>query len=322
MNVLITGATGFVGSALIKRLENDDCCIRALVRTGKPFVHLAAAIEQVAVQPLSDKTEFGHALDKIDVVVHLAARTHVIKESIADPLSEYRAINKAGTERLARQAAEAGVKRMVFLSSVKVNGEGRPEPYTEIDLPLPNDPYSISKREAEESLKKVEAETGLEVVVIRPPLVYGPGVKANFLRLMQIIERGFPLPLASVRNLRSLIYIGSLVDAISVCMVHPKSAGQTYLVSDGEDLSTPELIRRLSFAMGRSARLLPFPPTLMRLAGTILGKGAAVNRLLGTLSIDSTKIRRELGWQSPFTMKQGLAETAKWFRKDIMHSEL
>jgi len=205
------------------------------------------------------------------------------------------------------------VKRLVFLSSVKVNGEGRLNPYTETDEPKPEDPYGVSKHEAEEILRKVAAETGLEVVIIRPPLVYGPGVKANFLRLLRVADCGVTLPLGSINNKRSFVYLGNLVDAIAVCMKHPGAAGQTYLVSDGEDVSTPELIRRVALSLGKPARLLPFPPGMLHLAGRLSGNSDAVERLIGSLQVDSSKLRRELGWHPPFTMEQGLKETAEWY---------
>jgi nucleoside-diphosphate-sugar epimerase len=235
-------------------------------------------------------------------------------ETAGDPLIAYRQVNVAGTENLARQAVEHGVRRLVFLSSIKVHGEETAVPYTEQHLAAPQDPYGASKLEAEKILHEISTETGLEVVIIRPPLVYGPGVKANFLNLLKIVERGVPLPLASITNARSLVYLGNLIDAIVTCATHPRAAGQTFLVSDGEDVSTPQLIRQLATALDRPARLLPFPPSLMRLAGKLTGKSMAVDRLLGSLVVDSGKIRRELGWKPPYTMAEGLAETAKWYK--------
>lgn len=317
MNVLVTGATGFVGTALLERLGRETCQVRVAVLAEERTDHLPETVEKVVVQPLSDMTEYADALRGIDVVIHLAARVHVMNEDAADPLAEFRRVNVAGTETLARQAAAAGVRRLVFLSSVKVNGEGRGEPYTEDDPPAPEDPYGVSKQEAEDVLRQVAADTGLEVVIIRPPLVYGPGVKANFRRLLETVRRGIPLPLACIHNSRSLVGLGNLVDAVTVCATHPRAAGQTFLVSDGEDVSTPELVRRIAASFGRPPRLFPVPLSLMRLAGTLTGKRAAVDRLAGSLTVDSSKIRRELGWQPPFTMEQGLAETAEWFSKKL-----
>ena len=239
----------------------------------------------------------------------------IMTPTISDPLSAYCLVNTAGTEKLARSAASLGVRRFIFMSTVKVNGEGRETPYTEGYTPAPVDPYGISKWEAEKKLKEIACETGMEVVVLRSPLVYGSGVKANFLRLLEVVARGIPLPLASIDNRRSLIYLGNLVDAIITCINHPKAARQTYLVSDGEDVSTQELIRRVADALGRQARLFPFPPSFMKLAGSIIGKSDAVERLLGSLVVDSSKIRRELGWMPPYTMEEGLEETAEWFKR-------
>jgi nucleoside-diphosphate-sugar epimerase len=258
-------------------------------------------------------TGWNHALAGVDTIIHLAARVHIMDDPEADPLIEFRRVNVEGTAQLAREAAKAGVKRLVFISSIKVNGEETSTPYTSDSPPHPSDPYGISKWEAEQALRKIEAESGLEVVVVRPTLVYGPGVKANFLKMMKIISSGIPLPLASIKNKRSLIHVGNLVDALVTCASHPAAAGHTYLVSDGEDASTPELIRRTAKALGVPAWLLPFPVSLMRLAGKLTGRRGAVNRLTGSLTVDSSKIRRELGWVPPFTMEEGLLETAAWF---------
>jgi nucleoside-diphosphate-sugar epimerase len=231
----------------------------------------------------------------------------------AHPLREFRRVNTDWTERLARAAAAQGVHRFVYLSSIKVNGEQTREPFTEADLPDPQDPYGVSKWEAEQALAAVSSETGLAAVVVRSPLVYGPGVGGNFLQLLNILRRGIPLPLALVGNRRSLIYRGNLVDALSHCVRDQRAAGRTYLVSDGEDLSTPELIRRLAKALGVTAHLWPFPPPALRWMGRVVGKSAMIDRLLGSLQVDSSKIRRELDWQPPCSVDQGLGETAAWF---------
>jgi nucleoside-diphosphate-sugar epimerase len=240
-----------------------------------------------------------------------------MNESSSDALAEFRHMNVAGTLNLASQAAAAGVRRFVYLSSIKVNGESTSlnRPFTSNNVPVPEDPYGISKHEAEQGLRQIEADTGMEVVILRPPLVYGPGVKGNFLRLMQAIDRRRPLPLGSIQNQRSLIYLGNLVDVIRLCLTHPKAAGKAFLVSDGDDVSTPELVRRIAAALGRRPFLLPVPVSWMRWAGRVLGKQAAVDRLLGSLCVDISPLREELGWTPPYTMQEGLEATAQWYRK-------
>lgn len=312
--ILVTGANGFVGVALVRRLLTDGWSVRAAVRTpGAKRLSKKPGLEMVPVGDISGATDWQAALAGIEVVIHLAARVHVMEDRSADPLAAYRVTNVEGTRRLAQMAAAAGCRRLVFVSSIKANGEGRDQPYTEADPPQPLDPYGVSKWEAEQALAAIGRETGLETVVLRPPVVYGPGVKANILRLLQAIDRGWPLPLGSINNRRSLIYVGNLVDALVTAAFHPRAARQTYMVSDGEDVSTPELVRRMAIALNRSARLLPFPPALMRLIGRLTGKTAAVNRLLESLTVDSARIRQDLGWQPPFSMAQGLAEMVRHY---------
>lgn len=312
MRFLVTGASGFVGRPLCAELLRQGYAIRAAVRSGNGRVDDA---EQAIVGPIGAKTDWTDALRGIDVVIHLAARVHVMHETATDPLAAFREVNAAGTENLARQAVQAGVKRLVYVSSIKVNGEetvdGRV--YRESDEPAPRDPYAISKWEAEQALHRVATETGLEVVIVRPPLVYGPGVKGNFVQMLAVLAKGIPLPLASVRNQRSLVYVGNLVDALVTCATHPAAAGQTYLVSDGEDVSTPGLLRHLGTALGRPARLFMCPPNLLEFAGRLTGRRDQVDRLLGSLRVDSGRIRHELGWHPPFTLQQGLQRTAAWY---------
>jgi len=327
MRVLVTGANGFVGNALVAALQRNDHSVRRALRNGRE-----EESDAVAVGDINGHTDWTVALHDIDVVIHLAARVHVMHESAADPLAAFREVNVAGTENLARQAAAGGVKRLVYVSSIKVNGESTltprtlspsPSPvngggvqniFTELDVPSPQDPYGISKWEAEQALHRVAAETGLEVVIVRPSLVYGAGVKGNFAQMLKALARGIPLPFASVRNRRSLLYVGNLADALLACATHPAAAGQTYLVSDGEDISTPELLRRLGAAMGRPARLFPCPPALLKLVGRLSGRSAQVERLLGSLQIDSGKIRRNLNWTPPYSLQQALQATAEWYR--------
>lgn len=303
MKALVTGATGFVGTALCAKLAASGVEVVPTVRSKFGLPH------EMVVGDLDASTDWRPALTGCDAVIHLAARVHVMNDAAHNPLAQYRATNTEATLNLARQAAQAGVKRFVFISTIKVNGEGRDEPYRETDVPAPEDPYAISKWEAEQGLQRIAADTGLEVVILRPPLVYGPGVKANFLRLMHTVARGWPLPLGAIRNRRSLLYLGNFVDAIRVCVEHPDAAGQTFLLDDGYAVSTPELIRSLARAMGRPARLLAIPPGLLEFAGAVLGKRAAVARLTGSLFVDSASMRTRLGWTPPYTMQQGLEAT-------------
>ncbi len=313
MQVLVTGANGFIGRALCTRLLVEGWHVRGSVKSKKHLATLPAEVETVQVESIGLDTDWSRALPGIDVIVHLAARAHVMNNNVGDPLAAFREVNVDGTKSLAKMAANAGVKCFVFISSVKVNGEGKAIPYSEKDKPAPIEPYAVSKREAEQALNEIAEETGLEVVVLRSPLVYGPDVKANFLRLLKLVEKGVPLPLASIYNRRSLIYLGNLIDAIVAGIKHPKAAGQTYLVSDGEDIATPDLVRQIADAMGRPSRLFPVPVPILRFAGKIFGKIDSIERLIGSLTVNSSKIRRELDWRPPFTMEQGLRETAKWY---------
>ncbi len=270
--------------------------------------------DDVVIGELASNTVWDKAVQGVDAVIHLAARAHIMRDVAGDPLAEYRRVNVTGTRILARAAAAAGVRRLVFLSSVKVNGEHTgAEPYTERDPPRPQDSYGISKWEAEQALLENAAQSPMQTVVLRPPLLYGPRVKGNFLSLMRAIDRGVPLPFASIDNRRSLLYLGNLIDAITLCLDHPAAAGNTYLVADDDGVSTPDLIRGIAAALGKPARLMPFPPSLLRLAGTMTGKAAEAARLVGSLQVDSNRIRRELGWRPRATMAQGLAETVRWY---------
>jgi nucleoside-diphosphate-sugar epimerase len=307
---LITGAPGFVGTALVTALQRRN--IRRALR--QPAAD--ARPGDVITGEIGPDSDWQWALTDVDCVIHLAARTHVIDEQNTDALAVYRRINVEATRNLAQQAATAGVRRFVFLSSIKVNGETTDvHPFTRDDTPQPLDAYGISKREAEDALQRIGADTGMEIVILRPPLVYGPGVKGNFLRLLQAVARGTPLPLASINNRRSLIYVNNLAEAIIRCMDTPAAAGKTYLVSDGEDVSTPALIRKLAAALGTPPRLLPCPPALLHFGATLLGKRAAAMRLTGSLAVDGTQLRQELGWQPRYSLDQGLNATAQWYHQ-------
>lgn len=313
ISILVTGANGFVGQHLCAELLRQGFSVRAAVRSADT---VAGCINVVNIGAIDGETDWADALLGVDVVIHLAARVHVMKDSAADPLAEFLRVNLHGTANLARQAANAGVKRLVYVSSIKVNGEltSGPRHYTESDIPNPQDPYAISKLQAEQALQRISQETGLEITIIRPPLVYGPGVKGNFISLFAAIDKGFPLPLAGADNARSLIYVENLVDALIRCASHPCAAGQTYLISDGRAVSTSVLIDSIAQALGRSNRMFYIPPVLLRAAASLLGRSAQVDRLFNSLLVDDSRIRRDLGWTPPYTLEQGLRATAQWYR--------
>jgi nucleoside-diphosphate-sugar epimerase len=266
----------------------------------------------VRIEAVDAETDWGEALSGVDAVVHLAARVHVMHESSPDPLGSFRTVNTEGTRRLAAMAAHAGVRRMVYLSSIKVNGEQTTSgPFTESDVPRPDEAYGMSKWLAEQALWEAAAGTNLEVVVVRPPLVYGPNAPGNFNRLLKFVRMGIPLPLGSVRNRRSFMYVENLCDAIRVCLQHPAAAGQTFLLSDGEDVSTPELIRLLSGYLGRRSRLIPFPTSLLEAGADLLGLHDEAERLLRSLRVDSSAIRQTLHWNPPYPLREGLRATAE-----------
>ncbi|MFZ3018238.1 MAG: SDR family oxidoreductase [Gallionella sp.] len=310
--LLVTGANGFVGRELRAELALRRYPVSGAVRSDT----VNELHPTVRIADIGPETDWAAALQGVEVVVHLAARVHVMKDTSTDPLAEFRKVNLQGTENLARQAARAGVKRLIYVSSIKVNGEGTsgPQNYSEHDTPAPQDPYGVSKWEAEQALHRVAQETGLEVVVVRPPLVYGPGVKGNFISLLAAVGKGIPLPLAGADNARSLVYVGNLVDALIACATHPAAAGQTYLVSDGEPVSTAVLVEKIAVALGCRSRSFYFPSVLMRAAAALLGRSAQVDRLFGSLRINDEKIRHELGWVPPYTLGQGLSATAEWYR--------
>jgi nucleoside-diphosphate-sugar epimerase len=316
--ILITGATGFIGSALIHGLLEAKHPVRGVVRASTGVPHWAtpesADFDWVVLHDRSTERETNEALQGVKVVVHLAARVHVMVDNASNPLQEFRQMNVDWTERLARAAASQRVRRFVYLSSIKVNGEQTVVPFTEQDPPKPRDPYGVSKWEAEQALARVSKQTGMEMVVVRSPLVYGPGVRGNFLQLVNIIRQGIPLPLASIHNQRSLVYLGNLVDALARCVHDPRAAGRTYMVRDSEDLSTPELVRRLAVAMGSRVCLWSCPTSFLYWMGQVAGKREIIDRLVGSLQVNSSKIQTELDWDPPFTVDAGLAETAAWFR--------
>ncbi len=303
--IFITGGTGWVGSTLIRELRGQGHDIIAAVRSSG----VIPGVRAVQINAINNSPSWPESLRDRQVVFHLAARVHVMRETARHPLQSFRETNTAATLHLAVQAAAAGVRRFIFVSSVKVNGEGTVagHPYCVADAPSPQDPYGISKMEAEQGLRQIAAETGMEVVIVRPPLVYGPGVKANFASLMRAVQRGIPLPLASVtNNRRSFVALDNLVHLLITCLDHPAAANQTFLVSDGEDLSTADLLLRLGRAMGKQARLFPIPPSLLQLGANILGKGDVAQRLLGNLQVDIGHTRNTLNWSPPISVDEGL----------------
>lgn len=307
--IAVTGATGFVGRSLCEALRHAGTAFRPLSRADAPGC--------IAVGDIGPDTAWGAALAGASTVVHLAARVHHRQEREASALDSYRRTNVAGTLRLARKAQACGVRRIVFVSSIKVNGE-RTEPghpFHADDAPAPTDPYGISKLEAERELRALGAKTGLEVVVVRPPLVYGAEVGANFRALVDLARKGLPLPLGAIRNKRSLIAVGNLVDLLIRCVDHPQAAGRTFLCRDGQDVSTPELLRAIGLALGRPAQLVPAPALVIEAAGKLLGQGAAVRRLTDSLQVDDAETRACLDWTPPFTLGQALSlASSAWIR--------
>ena len=321
MYTLVTGASGFIGRALCAALIAQEVKVRCVSRRADMFVssipqtvisHQAG--EWVSVGDIGPDTDWTAALDNVDAVVHLAARAHLMKECVRDSLAEYRRVNVLGTERLFQMAQSAGVRRFVYVSSIGVNGRVTTDyPFTEESSIKPEDPYAVSKWEAECVLPNRANESGMEIVIIRPPLVYGPGVPGNFLRLLHWVDKGMPLPLGSIRNRRSLIALDNLVDILMLCLKHPHAVGEIFSVSDGESLSTPELIRRLARELGRSVRLVPFPENFLRCAARLLGCQKDMERLFSSLEIDSTKMRLLLDWVPSISVDEGLRRTAHWY---------
>lgn len=302
--ILVTGANGFIGHRLTADLRAQDQSIRTVGRTS----HSA----DIVIDAIDGRTDWHQALEGIDKIVHLAARVHIMKDSAADPLEAFRTVNRDGTLHLARAAAAAGVRRFVFISTLKVNGE-ETQPghaFHADDKPQPEDAYALSKWEAEQGLIEIGRKTGLETVIVRPPLVYGRGVKANFAALHRLARTRLPLPFGRLEGRRSLLYVGNLSNLISVCLDHPMAAGETFLASEGEDVSVAELVRRIRRLEGRRSGLLPVPSTLLRRAASLLGREEMYRRLAGSLEADVSKTRTMLNWTPPYTLDQGLAEMA------------
>lgn len=310
MKVMVTGANGFVGRSLCNTLAESGVDLIKVVRSAQNF-------NEVQVGDIHGDTYWMEALEGVDVVVHTAARVHIMRDSAVDPLALYRTVNTEGTLNFASQAAQAGIKRFVFISTIKVNGESTQEgcPFSEDVQTMTVDPYGQSKAEAEEGLRNLAEETGLEVVIIRPPLVYGPGVKGNFRNMLRWIGRGIPLPLGAINNKRSLIALDNLVDLIVTCTVHRAAANQTFLAADDEDLSTTELLRRLAKLLDKPARLVPVPGYILTFVFSLLGKKEIANRLCCSLQVDSSKARDMLGWMQPISVNEGLRRVVEGFNR-------
>ena len=326
MRVAVTGASGFVGQAVVTELLSRQHDVHAAVRLqSQNMPNSPQVIGPFPVGDIGPDTDWSDALTEIDCVIHCAARTHMMNDTEADAFEAYRAVNLAGTRQLAEQAAVIGVRRLIYLSSIKVNGEqtfpphskplsaGAREFFSASDEGNPEDAYGISKWEAEQALYEVSAKTGLEVVIIRPPLVYGPGVKGNFLSVLRWMNLGIPLPLGAIHNQRSLVGIENLIDLIITCIDHPAAANQTFLVSDDEDLSTTELLCRISISLGKTARLIPFSASLIQRGTKLLGKHDIAQRLLGNLQADISHTKEMLSWAPPVSVDKGLKRTAEWY---------
>lgn len=314
--ILITGANGFVGKALCDLLAHQSYKVIAAVRKTDDALTKA---KQIAIGEINANTDWTSALSDVDTVIHLAARVHIMNESATETLTPYRTVNVDGTLHLAQAAINAGVKRFIFLSSIKVNGEGTEpnRPYTPEDKPAPVDPYGVSKLEAEIALRQLAKDTGLEVVIIRPPLIYGPGVKANFKSMMSFLNKSIPLPLGAINNKRSLVALDNLIDLISCCINHPAAANETFLVSDGLDISTPELLRSMTKALDKKALLIPIPSSLFQAVAVIIGKKAFAQRLCSSLQVDISKTNKLLNWTPPVKMDVALAKTALFYKNNL-----
>lgn len=316
MNILLTGATGFVGNHLASNLMAQNYKVLAPVRSEASFV--LSGVKKISGVDIAERSDWLPILKNIDIVIHTAARVHVMNDKNYDPLAEFRRVNTLATLNLAKQASQVGVKRFIFISSVKVNGEmtGLGKPFKPSDDFIPNDPYGLSKYEAEQGLLALAKETKMEVVIIRPPLVYGPGVRANFASMMKWVNKGIPLPFGTIHNKRSLVALDNLVSFIIHCIDHPKAVNEVFLISDDEDVSTTELLIKVAQSFGKKARLLPIPVSLMTFLAKLLGKGDVANRLFGSLQVDSSKARDLLEWKPIITMDEQLRKTADAYLKN------
>lgn len=308
--ILITGASGFVGRSVCAELLKQNLEIRLALRANN---FLLENVEVAIINQIDNDTDWSTALRNVDVVIHLAARVHVMNEAAVDSMLKFRSVNVDGTMNLARQSVKAGVRRFIFISSIKVNGEQttKDKPFTEDDVANPQDAYGLSKLEAEQGLLQLARETKIEVVIIRPPLVYGAGVRANFLSMLRAVKKGYPLPLGVIYNKRSFVYVENLVSLILRCINHPAAANEVFLVSDGYDLSTTELLQKCAFALGVKPKLIPVPPRVLELIASLTGKKDVIQRLCGNLQVDITKANKLLGWVPPISLEDGMRKTVR-----------
>ncbi len=313
-NIMVTGADGFIGSHLCQILDTTNYVVRRVIFQQLP--HHNPAINWFSIGDIGFAPDWSSALESIEAIVHLAGRAHILREAKANPLAEYRRVNVNATLTLAQAAAAANVRRFVFVSSIGVLGNQSPQnaPFTERSPVQPTRDYATSKWEAEQALREIAYQTGLDVVIIRPPLAYGPGVPANFRALLGWVYRGIPLPLACVRNKRSLVGVRNLASFIAQCISHPRAANETFLISDGQDVSTPELLRKVARYLERPSHLLPMPVGLLNMGAKLLGKEQMAQQLLGDLAVNSNKARQMLEWKPPYTVDEELAHTAVWYR--------
>lgn len=310
--VLVTGANGFIGSALCRDLVADHITVKGVVRR-QSFCPALPNTEEVVVPDINTGAQWQTVLQDVDVIVHLAARVHVMEETEQNPERLFNEVNLEGTRNLAEQAAQAGVKRFIYISTIKVNGEGAETALCPKAVAIPQDPYAASKWQAERTLLDLARTTGLEVVIIRPPLVYGPGVKGNFLRLLHLVHKNLPIPLGAVSNKRSMVYVANLCHLIKTCIDHPQAAGQLLLVSDNQDMSTPDLIRLIAKELKHKEKLWSLPVSWLYAGARILGKEPEIHRLCGSLQVDIETTMKVLSWRPPFSIQQGVRDTAQWF---------
>ena len=305
--IILTGASGFVGNGIKKNIPSENLILLGRNNSDDRY--------EFVFSDLNENWQYGNVFDSVSCVIHCAARAHVMNEDIDNAYDLYHQINVKGTLNLATQAANNGVKRFIYISSIKVNGESTDKgaPFTEYSIPSPQDQYGVSKLTAENALRELSDNSGMEVVIIRPPLIYGPGVKANFSAMMKLVSKNLPLPLGAIDNKRSLVALDNLVDLIGICIDHPRAANKTFLVSDDHDLSTTELIEMMVHAVGKSPHLLPIPVSWLKFAGRLLGKRSFIDRLCGNLQVDISYTKKTLGWKPPISVEEGIQ---RCFTKD------